>query len=72
MALLGAHGTRRYLAYRLIWVESISLAALRLLGCGEAHAPGTYLWDPDTGEYNMPFVRSELFCRNFHMRPCEV
>ena len=60
LALLGAHVTRRYPAYRLIWVESSSLAALRRLGCGEAHAAGTHLWDPDTGEYNIPYVRREL------------
>jgi len=60
LALLGAHVTRRYPAYRLIWVESSSLAALRLLGSGEAHAAGTHLWDPDTGEYNIPYVRREL------------
>jgi putative molybdopterin biosynthesis protein len=60
LALLGAHVTRRYPAYRLIWVESSSMAALRLLGCGEAHAAGTHLWDPDTGEYNIPYVQREL------------
>jgi len=60
LALLGAHVARRYPAYRLIWVERSSLAALRLLGSGEAHAAGTHLWDPDTGEYNLPYVRREL------------
>jgi putative molybdopterin biosynthesis protein len=60
LALLGAHLTRRYPGYRLIWVESSSLAALRRLGCGEAHAAGTHLWDPDTGESNIPYVRREL------------
>jgi putative molybdopterin biosynthesis protein len=60
LALLGAHMTRRYPGYRLIWVESSSLAALRLLGYGEAHAAGTHLWDPDTGESNIPYVRREL------------
>jgi putative molybdopterin biosynthesis protein len=60
LALLGAHVARRYPAYRLIWVERSSLAALRLLGSGEAHAAGTHLWDPDTGEYNIPYVRREL------------
>jgi molybdate-binding protein len=60
LALLGAHVTRRYPGYRLIWVESSSLAALRRLGCGEAHAAGTHLWDPDTGESNIPYVRREL------------
>jgi molybdate-binding protein len=60
LALLGAHVARRYPAYRLTWVESSSLTALRLLGSGEAHAAGTHLWDPDTGEYNTPYVRREL------------
>jgi putative molybdopterin biosynthesis protein len=60
LALLGAHIARRYPAYRLIWVESSSLAALRLLGSGEAHAAGTHLWDPDAGESNIPYVRREL------------
>jgi molybdate-binding protein len=60
LALLGAHVARRYPVHRLIWVESSSLTALRLLGSGEAHAAGTHLWDPDTGEYNTPYVRREL------------
>ena len=60
LALLGAHLTRRYPAFRLIWVHSSSLAALRLLGRGEAHAAGTHLWDQEAGEYNVPYVRREL------------
>jgi molybdate-binding protein/DNA-binding XRE family transcriptional regulator len=60
LALLGAHLTRRYPAFRLLWVPSSSLAALRLLGRGEAHAAGTHLWDPESQEYNVPYVRREL------------
>jgi molybdate-binding protein/DNA-binding XRE family transcriptional regulator len=60
LALLGAHLSRRYTGFRLIWVQSSSLRALRLLGRGEAHAAGTHLWDQETGEYNVPFVRREL------------
>jgi putative molybdopterin biosynthesis protein len=60
LALLAAHLTRRYPAFRLIWVHASSLTALRLLGCGEAHAAGTHLWDQEAGEYNVPFVRREL------------
>jgi molybdopterin molybdotransferase/putative molybdopterin biosynthesis protein len=60
LALLGAHLARRYPAFRLFWVHSSSLTALRLLGCGEAHAAGTHLWDQETGEYNVPYVRREL------------
>jgi molybdate-binding protein len=60
LALLSAHLTRRYPAFRLIWVQSSSLIALRRLGRGEAHAAGTHLWDPDVGEYNVPYVQREL------------
>jgi molybdate-binding protein len=60
LALLGAHLTRRYPAFRLAWVHRSSLEALRLLGRGEAHAAGMHLWDPDSGEYNLPYVRREL------------
>lgn len=60
LALLGAHLTRRYPAFRLIWVHSSSLTALRLLRRGEAHAAGTHLWDQQSGEYNVPYVRREL------------
>lgn len=60
LSLLGAHLARRYPAFRLAWVHSSSLAALRMLGRGEAHAAGTHLWDPASGEYNVPHVRREL------------
>jgi putative molybdopterin biosynthesis protein len=60
LALLGAHLTRRYPTFRLIWVHSSSLTALRLLRRGEAHAAGTHLWDQESGEYNVPYVRREL------------
>jgi molybdate-binding protein/DNA-binding XRE family transcriptional regulator len=60
LELLGAHLARRYAAFRLIWVESSSLRALRMLGRGEAHAAGTHLWDPESGEHNVPYVRREL------------
>jgi molybdate-binding protein/DNA-binding XRE family transcriptional regulator len=60
LALLGAHLTRRYPPLRLVWVPRSSLTALRMLGRGEAHAAGTHLWDPESGESNMPYVRREL------------
>jgi len=60
LELLGAHVTRRYPAFRLMWVQRGSLAALRMLGRGEAHAAGTHLWDPESGEYNLPYIRREL------------
>jgi molybdate-binding protein/DNA-binding XRE family transcriptional regulator len=60
LALLGTHLTRRYATLRLVWVPRSSLTALRMLGRGEAHAAGTHLWDPESGESNMPYVRREL------------
>ena len=60
LALLGAHLTRRYPTMRLVWIPRSSLAALRMLGRGGAHAAGTHLWDPDSGESNIPYIRREL------------
>ena len=60
LALLGVHLARRYAACRLVWIHSSSLAALQMLYRGEAHAAGTHLWDPESGEYNLPYVRREL------------
>ncbi|HLI50802.1 MAG TPA: substrate-binding domain-containing protein [Thermomicrobiaceae bacterium] len=60
LALLSAHLSRRQPEMRLIWDQAGSLAALRGLARGEAHAAGSHLRDPDTGEENLPFVRREL------------
>ena len=60
LALLAPHLGRRYPGFRLVWIHSSSLTALRMLGRGEAHAAGTHLWDPKSGEYNVPYVRREL------------
>ncbi|MEH2425452.1 MAG: substrate-binding domain-containing protein [Nostoc sp.] len=37
-----------------------SMAALHSLCRGEAHIAGMHLYDPETGEYNTPFVRNVL------------
>ncbi|MHC5746880.1 MAG: substrate-binding domain-containing protein [Nostoc sp.] len=37
-----------------------SMAALHSLCKGEAHIAGMHLYDPETGEYNTPFVRDVL------------
>jgi molybdate-binding protein/DNA-binding XRE family transcriptional regulator len=60
LALIGAHLSRRYPSFRLLWLQSGSLAALRALARGEAHAAGSHLRDAATGEDNLPFVRREL------------
>jgi len=67
LALLSAHLSRRYPNLRLLWTHAGSLAALRGLARGEAHAAGTHLRDPETGEFNLPFVRRELAGRRLHV-----
>ncbi|ARV60568.1 XRE family transcriptional regulator [Nostocales cyanobacterium HT-58-2] len=37
-----------------------SMAALRSLDRGEVHIAGMHLYDPQTGEYNVPFAREAL------------
>ncbi|MBW4597671.1 MAG: helix-turn-helix domain-containing protein [Brasilonema angustatum HA4187-MV1] len=41
-----------------------SMAALRSLERGEVHIAGMHLYDPQTGEYNIPFVREALAGKN--------
>jgi len=67
LALLSAHLSRRYPNLRLLWTHAGSLAALRGLARGEAHAAGTHLRDSETGEFNLPFVRRELAGRRLHV-----
>lgn len=60
LALVGAHLTRHYPSFRLVWVQAGSLAALGALRRGEVHLAGSHLRDPLTGEENVPIVRREL------------
>jgi putative molybdopterin biosynthesis protein len=59
LAVLGAALTRRYPALRLVWEPQSSLAALRMLTRGEAHAAGVHLWDQESGDCNLPSVQRE-------------
>jgi putative molybdopterin biosynthesis protein len=45
---------------RVHWVFANSTDALRRLARGEVHAAGVHLFDPATGEHNIPFVRRLL------------
>ncbi|HLN60825.1 MAG TPA: substrate-binding domain-containing protein [Symbiobacteriaceae bacterium] len=45
---------------RVHWVFANSRAALRHVERGEVHGGGMHLFDPETGEYNLPFVRRWL------------
>lgn len=45
---------------RIDWLWANSTEALGALQRGEVHAAGTHLFDPETGESNLPFVRRLL------------
>ncbi|TVP61670.1 MAG: helix-turn-helix domain-containing protein [Nodularia sp. (in: Bacteria)] len=45
---------------RVHWTLDNSMTALHRLRRGEVHFAGMHLYDPQTGEYNTPFVRSVL------------
>ena len=44
-----------------------SMAALRALQQGEVHVAGLHLFDPTTGESNLPFLRRTLKGSNYHV-----
>jgi putative molybdopterin biosynthesis protein len=60
LGLLAEHVHRHAGDTRVLWRHAGSVAALRALRSGEAHIAGTHLWDPETGESNLPVVRREL------------
>lgn len=60
LGLLADHVHRVSYDTRVIWHHAGSVAALRALRNGEAHVAGTHLWDPETGESNLPVIRREL------------
>lgn len=63
LALLAAHLARRHPTLRVLWSPQSSLAALRALARGEAHAAGVHLRDPEGGEDNLAWVRQALGSR---------
>jgi putative molybdopterin biosynthesis protein len=58
--LLGQHLTMAYPGERLSSAHVGSLGGLLALKRGEAHIAGIHLLDPDTGEYNLSYVRQHL------------
>ena len=67
LAVLAGRVEDRWPGQRLCWIAASSDAALATLARGHAHVAGAHLFDEDTGEYNVPFVR-----RAFHGRPMVV
>lgn len=45
---------------RVHWIFANSMAALGSLTRGEVHAAGMHLYDPESGEHNVPFVRRAI------------
>lgn len=58
IGLLSAWLGERHPDSRMIWLHAPSLSALEFLARGEAHVAGTHLLDEESGEFNVPFVRS--------------
>lgn len=52
LGLLAAH------RHGLVWLQAGSTSALEALSRGEAHVAGTHLFDEQSGEFNLPFVRA--------------
>jgi molybdate-binding protein/DNA-binding XRE family transcriptional regulator len=48
---------RGHAGLRVHWLTANSTTALESLARGEIHVAGTHLYDPDSTEYNVPFVR---------------
>jgi molybdate-binding protein/DNA-binding XRE family transcriptional regulator len=67
LSVLAGHVEERSPGQRLRWIAVSSDSALKILGRGHAHVAGAHLFDEETGEYNLPFVR-----RAFGGRPMVV
>jgi molybdate-binding protein len=57
LALWARSAERWHPGLRVHWLVANSTTALESLTRGEIHAAGTHLYDPDSTEYNVPFVR---------------
>ncbi|WDD36618.1 substrate-binding domain-containing protein (plasmid) [Nostoc sp. UHCC 0926] len=55
---------RRHPQLRVHHIFANSMTALRSLCRGEIHIAGMHLYDPETGEHNIPFVRQALAGRS--------
>ena len=65
--LAGEHMRRRKDQTSLVGWTMGSMAALRALQQGEVHVAGLHLFDPTTGESNLPFLRRTLKGSNYHV-----
>jgi molybdate-binding protein/DNA-binding XRE family transcriptional regulator len=65
--LAGEHMRRRKDQTSLVGWTMGSMAALRALQQGEVHVAGLHLFDPTTGESNLPFLRRALKGSNYEI-----
>ena len=65
--LAGEHMRRRKDQTSLVGWTMGSMAALRALQQGEVHVAGVHLFDPTTGESNLPFLRRALKGSNYEV-----
>ncbi len=65
--LIGAHLRQRKDQTSIVGWTMGSMAALRALQEGEVHVAGLHLFDPTTGESNLPFLRRALKGSNYEV-----
>jgi putative molybdopterin biosynthesis protein len=65
--LVGAHMRRHKDQTSVVGWTMGSMAALRALQQGEVHVAGVHLFDPTTGESNLPFLRRALKGSNYEV-----
>ena len=65
--LAGEHMRRRKDQTSLVGWTMGSMAALRAVQQGEVHVAGLHLFDPATGESNLPFLRRALKSSNYEI-----
>jgi putative molybdopterin biosynthesis protein len=65
--LVGAHMRRHKDQTSVVGWTMGSMAALRALQQGEVHVAGLHLFDPTTGESNLPFLRRTLKSSNYEV-----
>jgi molybdopterin molybdotransferase/putative molybdopterin biosynthesis protein len=60
LAVLAGRVADRWPGQRLCWIAASSDASLTTLARGHAHVAGAHLFDEQTREFNVPFVRRSL------------
>jgi molybdate-binding protein len=65
--LVGAHLRQRKDQTSVVGWTMGSMAALRAMQQGEVHVAGLHLFDPTTGESNLPFLRRALKGSNYEV-----